>query len=71
MALLPPQNEVCEGYVFTGKSVHRGVSQHALGRGIYPSMHWAGVCVFHHALGRMGCIPAYTGQGVSAEGVFA
>ena len=31
-----------------------GVSQHALGRGVYPSMHWAGgVC-----LGR-GCVPQF------------
>ena len=40
---------------YTGQG---GVSQHALGRGVYPSMHWAGgclprrVCVSQHALGK-------------------
>ena len=40
------------------------VSQHALGSGVYvyPSMHWAAGYV---------CIPACTGQGVSAQGVSA
>ena len=28
-----------------------GASQHALGNGVYPSMHWTGVCVSQHALG--------------------
>ena len=37
-----------------------GVS--ASGRGVYPSMHWAGG-VSQHALGRGVCIPACTGQG--------
>ena len=44
-------------------SGHLGVSQHGLGRGVYPSMDWAvGVCVSQHALGR-GCLPG----GVSAQ----
>ena len=38
------------------------VSQHALRRGVYPSMHWVGGCVSQHALGR-GCIPACTVKG--------
>ena len=33
------------------------VSQHALGKGAYPSMHWAG-----------GCLPGGVCQGVSAQG---
>ena len=39
------------------------VSQHALGRqGVYPSMHWAGVCVW-------GCLAGgVSGQGVSTQG---
>ena len=39
------------------------VSQHAMCRGVYPSMHWAAVgCVSKHALGR-GCLH----WGVSAQ----
>ena len=30
--------------------------------GMYPSMHWAGLCVSQHALGRGMYIPACTGQ---------
>ena len=33
------------------------VSQHALRRGVYPSMHWAGRCVSQHALGKGLCLP--------------
>ena len=53
-----------------------GVSQHALGRGVYPSMHWA---LSQHGLGRGGVWPGgvYSGgvcpgglpRGVSGQGV--
>ena len=39
------------------------------GGGVYPSMHWTGVCVSQHALGRGVCIPACTGQGRAGVGV--
>ena len=41
--LLPPANEVCEGYVFTNvcHSVHRGGSLHPGGGGLHP---W-GICI--------------------------
>ena len=32
-------------------------------RGVYPSMHWAGVCVSQHALGK-GCLPGGVCPGV-------
>ena len=67
MALLPPQNEVCEGNVFTGVCLSIGVypSMHwaggfipaCTGQGcVYPSMHWAEWGVSQHTLGR-GCLP--------------
>ena len=70
--LLPPANEVCEGNVFPGVCLSTGgggVSQHALGRGVYHSMHWAGCCVSQHALGRRGvCLGVWqTPPGPEAE----
>ena len=43
------------------------VSQHALGRGVYHSMHWAGGCITA-CTGQGVCIPACSGWGVSAQG---
>ena len=67
----------CSGHWVAGVSQHtlgrRCVSQHALGRGVYPNLHWAGgVCIppctgqgVHHkdALGR-GCVPSMHWVGV-------
>ena len=41
------------------------VSQHALRRGVYPRMHWAGGCVSQHALGRR-----VSAWGIPAWGVY-
>ena len=48
-----PQTKFAKVMFYRCLSVHGG--------GVYPSMHWAGVCVSQHALGR----------GVSAQGVCA
>ena len=42
-----------------------GISQHVLGTGVYPSMHWAGV-VSTRGVSAWGCIPerCYPGEGI-------
>ena len=42
-------------------------SMHWAGRVCIPKWHWAGGCVSQNTLGRGGCIPACTGQGVFAQ----
>ena len=48
------------------------VSQHALGRGVYPSIHWVGG-VSQHALGRRGVCPGWVSAhgGICPEGCVA
>ena len=79
------QLKLRQGNIFTGvwqsfcsRRRGGGVSQHALGRRMYPSMHWGcvsqhalgrqrGKCVSKHALGGGGCIPACTGADTPPE----
>ena len=63
--------EKWEPCVFTPvcHSVHRrGVSQHAMGQGVYPSMQLARGCVSQHVIGQWVCIPACNWTG-GHEGV--